>query len=95
MDAQFFRKTYLREDQALHRHNLIDIGTFAFVTDGPHGYHEVDEQSPIAMLTAKCAADWFADRKDADTIAHWVDDANKRSSLRSGPINPLEAVPAA
>jgi len=81
MDAQFFRKTYLREDQALHRHNLIDIGSFAFVTDGPHGYHEVDEQSPIAMLTAKCAADWFADRKDADTIAQWVDDANKRSSL--------------
>ncbi|MBN7759494.1 hypothetical protein JYP46_21960 [Nitratireductor aquimarinus] len=81
IDAQFFRKAYLSEDQALHQHNLVAIGNFAFVTDGPHGYHEVDEQSPIAMLTAKCAANWFADRKNADTIAKWVDDTNKRSSL--------------
>ena len=82
MDSQFFRKVYLREDQALHNHNLINVGTFAFVTDGPHGYHEVDEQSPIAMLTAKCASNWFAEREGADTIALWVDEANKRSSLK-------------
>ena len=37
--------------------------------------------SPIAMLTAKCVSDWFAEREGADTIARWVDDANKRSSL--------------
>ena len=34
------------------------------------------------MLTAKCAANWFADREGADTIATWIDEANKRSSLQ-------------
>ncbi len=81
-DAQFFRKAYLAEDRALHGHTLRDVGGFAFVTDGPHGYHVVDESSPIAMLTAKCAADWFAEREGADTIATWIDEANKRSSLQ-------------
>lgn len=81
-DSQFFAKAYLAEDQALHRHRLLPVGEFAFVTDGPHGYHEVDENSPIAMLTAKCASNWFADREGADTIAQWVDDANRRSSLK-------------
>ena len=80
-DAQFFQKAYLAEDQALNGHTLSTISEFAFVTDGPHGYHEVDDASPIAMLTAKCVSDWFAEREGADTIARWVDDANKRSSL--------------
>ncbi|MEI6986549.1 MAG: hypothetical protein WCK65_10500, partial [Rhodospirillaceae bacterium] len=80
-DAQFFRRAYLAEDQALIKHDLWKVGSFAFVTDGPHGYHEVDENSSIAMLTAKCASNWFAERDGADTIAKWVDDANKRSSL--------------
>lgn len=80
-EAEFFRKRYLSEDQALEQTDLRMIGSFAFVTDGPHGYHEVDDSSPIAMLTAKCASDWFASRDGADTIARWVDDDNKRSSL--------------
>ncbi|WP_404713752.1 hypothetical protein [Sphingomonas sp. MMS24-J13] len=80
-DAQFFYKRYLAEDQALHRLPLKKIGEIAFVTDGPHGYHVVDETSAIAMLTASCASNWFADRSGADTIAKWVDDANRRSSL--------------
>jgi hypothetical protein len=81
-EAQFFQKRYLSEDKALIRHTINRIGSFAKVTDSPHGYHEVDENSPIAMLTAKCANNWFANRDSADTIAKWVDDANKRSSLK-------------
>lgn len=81
-DAQFFQKAYIAEDQALHRHKLKLIGTGAFVTDGPHGYHAVDEQAPTAMLTAKCAASWFADRSPAETVADWVVQANKRSLLK-------------
>ena len=82
LDSQFFRRAYLAEDHALHSHPVRTVGELAFVTDGPHGYHEVDDNSPIAMLTAKCAGDWFADRENADTIAGWVDAANKRSSLQ-------------
>ena len=80
-DAQFFGKACLVEDQALNTHALRKVREFAFVTDGPHGYHEIDEASSIAMLTAKCASGWFADREGADTIAKWVHDANRRSSL--------------
>ena len=82
LDAQFFKKTYLVEAHALHLHTLRALGQLAFITDGPHGYHEVDIASPIAMLTAKSATSWFAGRQGADTIARWVDDANPRSSLR-------------
>lgn len=82
LDPQFFKKRYLLGDHALASHALKPLGRYAFVTDGPHGYHEVDDASPIAMLTAKCATDWFADRVRADTIAKWVDDANRRSALQ-------------
>jgi hypothetical protein len=85
-DAQYFKKRYLSEENALSAHDLRPIGAFAFVTDGPHGYHEVDDVSQIAMLTAKCASDWFSTRKDADTIAKWVDDANRRSSLKENDV---------
>ncbi len=85
-EAQFFRKRFLHDDDALARNELVELGTFANVTDGPHGYHEVDEDSPIAMLTARSASDWFADRSAADTIAEWVDKANRRSSLESGDL---------
>ena len=62
------------------------LGDFAAVTDGPHGYHVVDESSPIAMLTAKCASDWFAQREEADRIAHWIDEESARSRLRDRDI---------
>jgi type I restriction enzyme, S subunit len=85
-EAQFFRKRFLHDDDALARNEIVALGTFANVTDGPHGYHEVDEDSPIAMLTARSASDWFADRSAADTIAEWVDKANRRSSLEAGDL---------
>ncbi len=71
IDAEYFKKRYLREDSALSKCELHDIRSMAFVTDGPHGYHEVDEDADFAMLTAKCAAGWFAERKGADTVADW------------------------
>jgi type I restriction enzyme M protein len=80
-DADFYKPKYLREDKQLKKHKSISVGDFAFVTDGQHGYHEVDENSPILHLTAKNAKGWFANAIGADRIAKWVDDKNKRSSL--------------
>jgi type I restriction enzyme, S subunit len=85
-ESEFFLKRYLSEEHALARWCIKPLGNFATVTDGPHGYHVVDEASPIAMLTAKCAKDWFSDRSSADTIASWVDTENKRSSLEENDI---------
>ncbi|WP_189644188.1 hypothetical protein [Deinococcus piscis] len=85
-EAEFFNKRYLYEESALKRHTLQTIGSFSKVTDGPHGYHVVDENSPIIMLTAKNARGWFTTREAADPIAEWVDLANKRSSLKENDI---------
>jgi len=38
------------------------------------------------MLTAKNAKNWFSDLENADHIAEWVDEKNKRSSLKIGDI---------
>lgn len=85
-EAEFFRKRYLAEESALSKWKTIQVGEFADVTDGPHGYHIVDESSPVVMLTAKNAKNWFTDREDAEHIAKSVDDANKRSSLAASDI---------
>lgn len=85
-EAEFFQKKYLREDTYLAKFPEQSIGNFAYVTDGPHGYHIVDESSPIAMLTAKCAKDWFTDRSSAETITESVNLANRRSMLEKNDI---------
>lgn len=85
-EAEFFQKCYLREESALSTWLKETIGEIAYVTDGPHGYHVVDEASPIVMLTAKNTKDWFSEREGADSIAEWVHTANKRSSLETNDI---------
>ena len=80
-DADYYKPKYLKEDRYLKKYKNILLGDFSFVTDGQHGYHEVDETSSILHLTAKNAKDWFANSIGADRIAKWVDDKNKRSSL--------------
>lgn len=85
-DADYYKPKYLREYAQLVEFNSILIGDFAFVTDGQHGYHEVDENSPIFHLTAKNAKNWFADSIGADRLAKWVDDKNRRSSLKENDL---------
>lgn len=86
VDAEYFRKRYIAEDAQISRHEVQPLGELAFITDGQHGYHEVDEASPIHMLTAQSARGWFADTMGADRIARWVDDNNKRSSLQESDL---------
>ena len=81
-DADFFHPKYLKEDRQRDNFKNILIRNFCYVTDGQHGYHEVDESSPIYHLTAKNAKGWFANTEGADRLAKWVDDKNKRSSLK-------------
>ena len=50
------------------------------------GHVKVDEKSRVAMLTAKCAANWFAKRDGAETVADWVRVANRRSYLEEGDL---------
>jgi hypothetical protein len=86
VEAEFFWKRYLHEATALSKLPQQTLGEFAFVTDGPHGYHVVDESSPVIMLTAKNAKDWFSDRDAADPLALFVHEANQRSSLAENDV---------
>jgi len=86
IDAEYFYKKYLSEEVQTSKFENKSIGNLAFVTDGQHGYHEIDETSNVHMLTAKNAKNWFADIESAAKVAKWVDDDNKRSSLKINDI---------
>jgi hypothetical protein len=86
VDSDFFKKQYLYEYHQRKKFKNIILGDVAFVTDGQHGYHEVDETSNISHITAKNTKNWFTDKIDADGLAQWVDDKNKRSSLQENDI---------
>ncbi len=82
-DAEFFQKRFLKENFIRSKYENLILGdsNTSFITDGQHGYHEVDYSSQIHMLTAKNTKNWFANITDAEPIARWVDEKNKRSSL--------------
>lgn len=82
LDSEYFRKIFLVEDHWRDKYKNLKLGSIAFITDGQHGYHEVDESSPISHITAKNLKGWFADNIDADRLARWVDEKNQRSSLQ-------------
>jgi type I restriction enzyme M protein len=86
IDSDFFKKVYLKEFNLRGRFNQVILGDIAFITDGQHGYHEVDETSEILHITAKNTKNWFTDNIGADRLAKWVDDKNKRSSLQENDV---------
>ncbi len=86
IDAEYFQKEYLNEDSSLSKIGIVNLGDYAFVTDGQHGYYESDPKSKISMLAARNCKNYFADKIDALPLAKWVDDNNKRSSLQNGDI---------
>jgi type I restriction enzyme M protein len=86
VDSDFFKKQYLHEYHQREKFENVILGKIAFITDGQHGYHEVDETSNISHITAKNTKNWFTDKINADGLAKWVDDKNKRSSLQENDI---------
>ena len=85
-DAEYFKKEYLIEDKPRTKYKNEYLGNISFITDGQHGYHEVDESSKIRHLTAKNFKNWFANEDGAERLAQWVDDRNKRSSLENNDV---------
>ena len=86
IDGEYFRRQYLKEDSVRTLFKNAYLGAISFITDGQHGYHEVDENSQIAHLTAKNFKYWFADKNGADGLAQWVHDKNQRSALQINDI---------
>lgn len=86
VDSDFFKKQYLHEYNQRRKFKNVILGDISFITDGQHGYHEIDEISSISHITAKNTKNWFTDKIGADCLAQWVDEKNKRSSLQVGDI---------
>ncbi|BCL35004.1 hypothetical protein [Nostoc sp. MS1] len=86
LDSYFFHKAYLEEDNLRDKFENVILGNIAFITDGQHGYHEVDETSNISHITAKNTKNWFTDNYNCDKLAKWVDEKNQRSSLQENDI---------
>lgn len=86
IDAEYYKPKYLQEESTISKLLKKDIGDFAYVTDGQHGYHEEDIDSEIRFLTAKNAKNWFADGENVIRVAWWVDEKNKRSSLQTNDL---------
>ena len=81
LDAECYTPIALRDEQALHHCKTVRLGDIAIVTDGQHGYHDVDPESPIRHITAKCVKDGLVDDTGVDRLARTTHDANKRSQL--------------
>lgn len=85
-EAEYFRKRYLAQDAARMRWPTVTVAAAASVTDGPHGYHIIDPDSDVIMLTAKNAKDWFTTREGADPLARHIHEENMRSSLEEDDV---------
>jgi hypothetical protein len=86
LDAECYAPTVLQDEKALDHCRTVRLGDVAFVTDGQHGYHEVDPTSPVRHITAKCVQHGFVTDHDTDRLALATHEANKRSQLRVGDV---------
>lgn len=82
IDADYYHPVYLKQDYLVAKYKNISLSEFAFITDGQHGYHEVDENSPISHLTAKNAKNWFADVEGADKLAKWIENEIEKLGVK-------------
>ena len=81
LDAECYRPTVLRDEKAILAFKTVKLGDIATVTDGQHGYHEVDPDSPVRHITAQCVRHGMVDGEGADHLALSTHNANRRSQL--------------
>jgi len=86
LDAEAYAPEVIRVYEHLNALETVRLGDHAFVTDGQHGYHIVDPDSPIRHLSAKCIQDWFVDDSEAERLALETHEKNLRSSCEDGDV---------
>jgi restriction endonuclease S subunit len=85
-DAECYEPEVLRDEHALAHFPTVKLGEIAYVTDGQHGYHEVDEESDIRHITARCVEDGVVTDGKADRLSATTHNANPRSQLKAGDV---------
>lgn len=80
LDAECYTPEMIGVYDHLAKLNCVRLGDHAYVTDGQHGYHKIDPESPIRHLTAKCIEDFFVNDAHAERLALETHQKNLRSS---------------
>lgn len=86
LDAEAYTPELINVYDHLATLETVRLGDHAFITDGQHGYHIVDPESPIRHLTASCVLNWFIDDSGAERLAHETHDKNQRSACEVNDI---------
>lgn len=87
IDAEAYRPEILNAYEIIgHLPHLQLEPSVAFVTDGQHGYHVIDETSDIKHLTAQCIKNGHIDASTADTISAEMHARNRRSACEVGDV---------
>jgi len=86
IDAEAYQREVLNAYIALARLPHVQLGEVAFITDGQHGYHVIDETSEIKHLTAQCIRNGYVDASNADRISAEMHARNQRSACESGDV---------
>src|SRR5712691_10726566 len=85
IDAEAYRPEILNAYEVIaHLQHTHLEPRAAFVTDGQHGYHVIDEKSGIKHLTAQCIKNGHIDASNADTISAEMHARNQRSACEVG-----------
>jgi restriction endonuclease S subunit len=85
-DAECYEPDVLRDENALAHFRTVKLGDIAYITDGQHGYHEVDEESAVRHITAQCVEGGVVTDTKADRLSKKTHDANPRSQLKAGDV---------
>lgn len=64
----------------------VSLGEIAFITDGQHGYHTIDENSDIKHLTAQSIQNGFVTFANTDRISEEMHLRNQRSICEVGDV---------
>ncbi len=85
-DAECYQPDVLRDAKALANFPTVRLGVVSYITDGQHGYHEVDEESQIRHITARCVEGGIVTDTKADRLSARTHNANVRSQLEAGDV---------
>lgn len=86
LDAEAYTPEVIQVYEHLSALETASLGDHTFITDGQHGYHIVDPNSPVRHLTAKCIQNWFVDDSGADRLALETHEKNLRSSCEADDV---------
>ncbi len=86
LDAEAYQPKMLSAYAAIEHLPHVSLGEIAFITDGQHGYHTIDENSEIKHLTARSIQNGFIDTVNADRISEEMHLRNQRSACVEGDV---------